>query len=91
MIFGALGVLSDVTVAQAVAVEELAAADPGADARQLFGRAMTGGRAHVAATVNTLILALLERNCAAVRDWDALAATRDRTTARPELTDQEAK
>lgn len=42
-------------------------------------------------TVNTLILALLERNCAAVRDWDALAATRDRTTARPELTDQEAK
>lgn len=26
--------------------------------------------------VNTLILALLERNCAAVHDWDAVAATR---------------
>ncbi len=28
--------------------------------------------------VNRLILALLERNCAATRDWDALAATRAR-------------
>ncbi|HZZ46561.1 MAG TPA: phosphotransferase [Pseudonocardia sp.] len=40
--------------------------------------------------VNTLILALLERNCAAVRDWDALTATRERTTGRPQLGDQEA-
>lgn len=26
--------------------------------------------------VNTLIVALLERNCAAARDWDAVAAVR---------------
>jgi hypothetical protein len=29
--------------------------------------------------VNTLILALLERNCAAAHDWDGIAATRERT------------
>ena len=31
--------------------------------------------------VNRLILALLERNCAAVHDWDAIGATRARTSA----------
>lgn len=57
VIFGALGVLDDVTVTQAATVSELAAAEPGAGARSLMGRAMNVGRSHIAATVNTLVLA----------------------------------
>lgn len=57
VILGALGVLDDVTITQAVAVEELAAADPSASRATLAGRAMRIGRAHIAATVNTLVLA----------------------------------
>jgi uncharacterized membrane protein len=59
VIFGALGVLDDVTVTQAATVHELAVADPGASAAQLAGRAMNVGRSHIAATVNTLVLAYL--------------------------------
>jgi len=57
VIFGALGVLDDVTVTQAATVEELAAADPKAPPRRLFERGMNVGRSHIAATVNTLVLA----------------------------------
>jgi uncharacterized membrane protein len=57
VIFGALGVLDDVTVTQAATVEALAAADPTAGRASLFGRAMDVGRSHIAATVNTLVLA----------------------------------
>jgi len=57
VIFGALGVLDDVTVTQAATVEELAASDPGASPGRLFARAMNVGRSHIAATVNTLVLA----------------------------------
>jgi uncharacterized membrane protein len=57
VIFGALGVLDDVTVTQAATVEELAAADPEASPARLFSRAMNVGRSHIAATVNTLVLA----------------------------------
>lgn len=57
VIFGALGVLDDVTVTQAATVEELAAADPAAPRRRVFWRAMNVGRSHIAATVNTLVLA----------------------------------
>ena len=57
VIFGALGVLDDVTVTQAATVEELAAADPTASPAHLFGRGMNVGRSHIAATVNTLVLA----------------------------------
>ena len=59
VIFGALGVLDDVTVTQAAAVNELAAAEPGATRIKLFVRAMNVGRSHIAATVNTLVLAYL--------------------------------
>ncbi|HUG29168.1 MAG TPA: YibE/F family protein [Candidatus Limnocylindria bacterium] len=59
VIFGALGVLDDVTVTQAAAVNELAAAEPGATRMTLFMRAMNVGRSHIAATVNTLVLAYL--------------------------------
>jgi uncharacterized membrane protein len=57
IIFGALGVLDDVTITQAVAVTELADADPGASRSMLAARAMNIGRAHIAATINTLVLA----------------------------------
>lgn len=57
VIFGALGVLDDVTVTQAAAVQELFESDPGAKPWRLVARAMNVGRSHIAATVNTLVLA----------------------------------
>jgi uncharacterized membrane protein len=57
LIIGALGVLDDVTVTQAAAVWEIAAADRRMTRPALFSRAMRIGRAHVSATVNTLVLA----------------------------------
>jgi uncharacterized membrane protein len=57
VMLGALGVLDDVTVTQAATVQELHEADPGAPRARLFGRAMNVGRSHIAATVNTLVLA----------------------------------
>ena len=57
VILGALGVLDDVTVTQAMTVEELARSDPAASRGTLAARAMNVGRAHIAATVNTLVLA----------------------------------
>jgi uncharacterized membrane protein len=59
VIFGALGVLDDVTVTQASTVRELFAADPSVDRWRLASRAMNVGRSHIAATVNTLVLAYL--------------------------------
>lgn len=55
-IFGALGVLDDVTVTQAAAVTELAERGGLAGGR-LFLSALNVGRSHIAATVNTLFLA----------------------------------
>jgi uncharacterized membrane protein len=57
IIIGALGVLDDVTVAQASAVFELRSANPFLRQRDLFQRGMNVGRDHIAATVNTLFLA----------------------------------
>ena len=57
LVIGALGVLDDVTVTQAAVVWELADADPHASRGSLFAAAMRVGRAHVASTVNTLVLA----------------------------------
>ncbi|MGE5719342.1 MAG: YibE/F family protein [Nocardioidaceae bacterium] len=57
LVIGSLGVLDDVTVTQAAAVWELKAADPTASRRSIFAAAMRIGRAHVAAAVNTLVLA----------------------------------
>src|SRR5215207_9689675 len=56
--FGAIGVLDDVTVTQATAVEELVK-HGGLRGRRLFGSAFNVGRSHIAATVNTLFLAYL--------------------------------
>lgn len=57
IIFGALGVLDDVTITQAATVHELHQADPRAGRATLAGRAMNVGRSHISATVNTLVLA----------------------------------
>jgi uncharacterized membrane protein len=57
VIFGALGVLDDVTVTQAATVQELYESDPRVGRLELANRAMNVGRSHIAATVNTLVLA----------------------------------
>jgi uncharacterized membrane protein len=58
-VFGALGVLDDVTVTQAATVDQLHRARPDADRRGVIARAMEVGRSHIAAVVNTLVLAYL--------------------------------
>ena len=57
MIIGALGVLDDLVTTQASAVFELHRANESLRFRQLFRAAMRIGQDHVAATVNTLVLA----------------------------------
>lgn len=58
-VFGALGVLDDVTATQAATVEQLHRAAPEARRSDVVGGAMRVGRSHIAATVNTLMLAYL--------------------------------
>jgi uncharacterized membrane protein len=57
LVIGALGVLDDVTITQTAAVHEIRAADPSQSRRTLLRAGMRVGRDHVAATVNTLVLA----------------------------------
>lgn len=57
IIIGALGVLDDVTMSQSSTVFQLRRADPLSSFGRLFAGAMTVGRDHVAATINTLFLA----------------------------------
>ena len=57
MIIGALGVLDDLVTTQSSAVFELHHANPSFGFRELFNSAMRIGQDHVAATVNTLVLA----------------------------------
>jgi uncharacterized membrane protein len=57
ILIGALGVLDDLVITQASVVFELRAANPAFDLRELFRRGMRIGQDHVAATVNTLVLA----------------------------------
>jgi uncharacterized membrane protein len=57
ILIGSLGVLDDVTVTQAATVQELAAANPGYGARQLYVAATRVGRAHIASVINTIVLA----------------------------------
>ena len=56
VILGSLGVLDDVTVTQAVVVDELSERG-GLEGRELFHSALGIGRSHIGATVNTLFLA----------------------------------
>ncbi|MEW9552769.1 YibE/F family protein [Nonomuraea sp. NPDC050783] len=57
IIIGALGVLDDVTVTQAVTVAELARANPSYGFTRLYRAASRVGRAHIASVINTIILA----------------------------------
>ena len=57
MVIGALGVLDDVTISQASTVMALRRANPADGFRALYRSALSVGRDHVAATVNTLVLA----------------------------------
>lgn len=57
MVLGALGALDDVTVTQASAVWELHRANPQLGPGDLFASGLRVGRDHVAASVNTLLLA----------------------------------
>jgi uncharacterized membrane protein len=57
IIFGALGILDDVTMTQAATVAELNEASPSLSRVELAKRAMNVGRSHISATVNTLFLA----------------------------------
>jgi uncharacterized membrane protein len=59
MTIGALGVLADTTVTQASVVIALRRADERFGFRELVARASGVGRDHIAATVNTLVLAYL--------------------------------
>lgn len=57
VVIGALGALDDMTVTQASAVWELRSASPEMPVGDLFRAGLRIGRAHVASTVNTLVLA----------------------------------
>jgi uncharacterized membrane protein len=57
MLIGALGVLDDLVITQASVVFELWSLDPDLALKDLFQRSMRVGQDHVAATVNTLVLA----------------------------------
>ncbi|MGE5376903.1 MAG: YibE/F family protein [Bacteroidota bacterium] len=57
MIIGALGVLDDLVTTQSSAVFELHHVDPGLGFGKLYSSVMRIGQDHVAATVNTLVLA----------------------------------
>ncbi len=57
ILIGALGVLDDLIVSQVSVVFELFRADPSKSRAALFRQAMIVGRDHIAATVNTLVLA----------------------------------
>jgi len=57
ILIGTLGVLDDLVISQASAVLELYRTNPAQDFRRLFRSAMNIGQDHIAATVNTLVLA----------------------------------
>lgn len=57
IIIGSLGVLDDITISQASAVFELRRANALLSARELYRRAVRIGADHIAAAVNTLVLA----------------------------------
>jgi uncharacterized membrane protein len=57
MIIGALGVLDDLVTSQSAAVVEIHDANPALGFQAVYQKAMRVGQDHVAATVNTLVLA----------------------------------
>jgi len=59
IIIGALGILDDLAVGQTSAVIEIYRANPDMSFGERFKRSMNIGKDHIAATVNTLVLAYL--------------------------------
>ncbi len=57
IMIGTLGVLDDITTAQAAAVDELKKANSALGFRELYRRGISIGREHIAALINTLVLA----------------------------------
>lgn len=57
IILGALGVLDDITTAQAAAVDELRKANPALPVQELYRRGLSVGTEHITSLVNTLFLA----------------------------------
>lgn len=56
IIIGTLGILDDITTAQSAAVEELYLANSSVSLRELYNKAMSIGREHIASLINTLVL-----------------------------------
>lgn len=57
IMIGLLGVLYDIAISQAIAVEELFRAAPSATRTHIFARALRIGREHIGALINTLAIA----------------------------------
>ncbi|MEK7084303.1 MAG: YibE/F family protein [Patescibacteria group bacterium] len=57
IIIGVLGVLDDITTAQAATIEEIHLANPQLSFRELSRKGLSVGREHIASLVNTLMLA----------------------------------
>lgn len=56
MVIASLGVLEDITTAQAAAVDEIHKANPKRNSRQLYHSGLSVGREHIASLINTLVL-----------------------------------
>jgi len=56
IIIGVLGVLDDITISQSAIVQQLKEANPRLKAGELYRKAMSVGKDHIASMVNTLIL-----------------------------------
>lgn len=59
IVFGALGVLDDVTTSQTAAINEIKNADPSLGFGELYKRGLAVGREHIASLINTLALAYI--------------------------------
>lgn len=57
IIIAAIGVLDDIAISQAATVFTLASVDPSLRGMNLFRKAMSVGRDHISAVINTLVLA----------------------------------
>ncbi|MDR0463139.1 MAG: YibE/F family protein [Pseudomonadales bacterium] len=56
IVIGSLGVINDVTIAQATLVEELKKGEPKLKFKELYLKSMKVGRAHIVSMVDTLVL-----------------------------------
>lgn len=57
IMLGVMGILDDITTAQAAVVEELKHANPSLKFRELYARGLSVGKEHISSLINTLFLA----------------------------------